>query len=326
MHSLIFLISLILHAAAYGPAFDYNYETFIKNNSIAEFGYDMSHVCTIIKISDAWYAGIADAYTIFRAPYTKIQTINPLSNIQQCFNYRTHSYIISLIGNSTSIMRGRLTNNFRFPKYDRIIYDHISAKLYSINENNISEVNLSMVENFWTINNYAQKMVKEHRSISLKDLFILRDRVEVNFSDLIILNNTIYYIKKEVDNFGIYKKNINESVQVFVSKINVPLFNFIPFIQISNHGNPKINTAASTIVLTLPSHNIKNKENLSIEIAVLWYFLDIFFVILTLWVMKYLYKHTKNKYEDMKTQPVDTQENHISLASLPFSNNLVTSQ
>lgn len=324
IYSLFITFLLINLTVGYTEYFDNDYYAYPKDDSLASFGYDNSRVCTIRKIGSSYYSGLSDAYTVFKTPYTKLQNIIS-SEIYNCFNYKAYSYIFSLINNTTTIMRGHLSKNFKFQNYNKLIFDHLYSKLYSIDGNKISEINMTMLENFWLIDNYPQKLLQTMRNISLNHMFVERNYLTGKIDDVTIFNDTAYFIRSG----KIYKQNIKSKHEEFISDWDKNFFDVIPFLQITKYyqDNPKIKfgSISPTIIVSLPSSSIKSKEELSMPLQIMLYFLDAMFVILTVWVLKHLFKSSKEKYEKFKTTNRNSNiEENISLASLPYRDIIVS--
>jgi hypothetical protein len=297
---------------------------------LGSYGYDISRVCSIRQIDGTNYAGLSDAFTVFKAPYTKLLDYDRDSQIQNCFNFKAFSYIITRKNNITSIMRGRLTKSYKLRNYDKIIFDHLTSRLYAQQDGAIFEINMTMIENFWLIENYPQKLVQEHHSISLDSLFHFKDRLSGEIEDLIVFNDTLYFIRAELTGRAIYKTLIGEIIEEYVSEYDKPYFDFIPFIQISKfyETNSKIKlnlgSLSPTILISLPSSSIKSKEEFSTPLIILLYFLDAIFVIITLWGLKYIFKYSKEAYKELKTKveeeavKEESTDNNTYLTSLPY--------
>jgi hypothetical protein len=290
--SIILLFLTCINLALSYTEFFNNYHTFPKDDSLGSYGYDISRVCSIRQIDGTNYAGLSDAFTVIKAPYTKLLDYDRDSQIQNCFNFKSFSYIITRKNNITSIMRGRLTKSYKLRNYDKIIFDHLTSRLYAQQDGAIFEINMTMIENFWLIENYPQKLVQEHHSISLDSLFHFKNRLSGEIEDLIVFNDTLYFIRAELTGRAIYKTLIGEIIEEYVSEYDKPYFDFIPFIQISKfyETNSKIKlnlgSLSPTILISLPSSSIKSKEEFSTPLIILLYFLDAIFVIIILWGLK----------------------------------------
>jgi hypothetical protein len=335
MYLLIILYFYINSVSCYTEFFD-DYHTFPKDDSLGSYGYDISRVCNIRQIDDIYYAGLTDTYTIFKAAYTKLFNFDTESQVQNCFNYKSFSYIITRKNNRTSIMRGRLTKSFKFQNYDKLIFDHLASKLYAQQEYNIFEIDMAMLENFWIIDNYPQRLVQERKNISLDSLFKFRNLLFGKIEDLMIFNNTLYFIRPEPRGRAIYKTKVGEIQEEYVSEYEKPYFDFIPFIQISKYyeTNSKIKlnlgSLSPTIVISLPSSSIKSKEELPMPLIIALYFLDAIFVIITIWGMKYIFKLSKDKYKKLKAKDEAIEQADINndtyLASLPYRDIVISNK
>jgi hypothetical protein len=328
---LIFLFFYVNVARGYEDIFDEKYYAFPKDDSLMSYGYDINHVCSVINLKGDTYVGLNDAYTVFKAPYTKLQNIKNNDEIQNCFNYKAFSYIITKNGNTTTIMRGRLSRTFRLRRYDRMIFDHLFSKLYAIDGTKIYEINMKMLENFWL----PQKLVKGYKNNTLDDLFSFRNNISGdNILDAIVFNNTIYFIRNEQNNvLKIHKQNIGEIKEEYVSKTNNKDFDLIPFLQISEYieNNPSVKFSlgnfSPTITIPLPSSNIK--QDLSLPWTMMLYFMDVLFIIAAILVIRYVLKITKDKYDKSKkgrdVKEIDkSNDEDIFLASLPYRNIVVS--
>jgi hypothetical protein len=337
----IFFIFLILATKLHDGAkvqFDNQYDVYAKNDEGLSFGYNANQVCLIRKLGDDYYVGIEDAYSIFKTPIMRLRYLESNSTVKTCFNYNGYSYIISEYKNITVIMRGRSMQTFKFPLFDKYLFDHLAMKLYCYNSRigELWEVSLPDIEAFWTIDNYAQKLVKSRHSISLRDFFALRKRI-VSVLDIMVFNNTVYFTRQYQNNSIIaYKSHLKSHTEQSIGPTDYPKFQFIPYLQISkyyqNYTNSKIkwalNPSLPTIVLSLPSSTIITEQT-PVSMLVGLYFLDALFVILTVWGLKYLYKFTRQRFkENKKDNEISYQEiidKDISQVSLPYKQIVVTS-
>jgi hypothetical protein len=256
-----------------------------------------------------------DAYTVFNTPYTKMYSVNPQSEILTCLEYKGHSFIITKLNGTISVMRGKFTKYFNYD-LKKLIFDHYTNKLYSFKNHKLYEINMTLIDNFWF--DFSNKNIS----------YIYRSYLLGEIKDIMVFNNTQYFIREwPVGKFKIIKRYIGEIKEEILTLTKYQAFDFIPFIQISNfyEGNPKFKLSlgsAPTIAISLPSSNIKNKEQLSIPLIILLYILDVIFVLLTVWAFKYIFKFSKTKLEALKnmrnSQSADTNTSYITLASLPL--------
>ena len=161
----IFLIVALVKTtyADYQPYIDGKY-VYPKDDSLAVFPFDRSHVCKIRMAarSGSYYATVENVYNIIdRTPLFGVTTGDGESqqNFLACFKYKQYSYVVYSNANTslTTIMRGHLSLTLRFPfKLDFLCYDHVLSSLYSIAENQLFKVNLDALELLWTNHSASQ--------------------------------------------------------------------------------------------------------------------------------------------------------------------------
>ena len=300
-------------------SFDGMYDTYPVTETPYTYGYNVNMVCKIINSRGTYYAGLEDVYTFQKIPMTYIDGINAnFSKILTCFNYHGYSYIIYHIKdgqNFTSIMRGRTTQTFKFPyNIEKFLYDHLNSKLYAFVEGNeLYLVNMSMIESFWTEPNYAQKLVEKYRDVSFKKFFTLTDKIPWYFiKDIFVFNDTIYFIEQEYfeDNrlLKLMKKKINETVIYLKDLGSLDKFTFIPFAQISkyysgnsNHVKLSLNSLAPSIMISMPSSTLKNNfGNMSTVWVIFLYLMDAIFVIILVYLFRYIFSLSKRKIDRIR--------------------------
>lgn len=324
---LLLAINSISHSsfAENNPVFDKIYDIYPKDDSNAAFGYNFNQVCRLRLFGDVYYMGLEEAYGILKTPLTRLQHVKKDSEIHNCFNWHGYSYIMFGANNRTHIMRGRTINSFKFPEYDKLLYDHLSSKLYAFQNisGQITEFNLVSLENFWLYENYAQKLIRERHSVSLSDFLIQRVQLNHSISDIMIYNNTVYYITASKQ---INKMNINDKLEEFVMSTNRSKFDFIPFAQFSRiyQNSPESLIKLSSnpeILVPLPSSNIKH-DGTSLPLIFALYFLDASFIILTLLLLRYLYNKSLvdlaiSKFTK-KSRPKNKFEESVELMPNPY--------
>ena len=155
---LIFLLFAVTTTAYadYQPYIDGKY-AYPKDDSLAVFPFDRSHVCKIrmVAAQNAYYAMVENVYNIIdRTPLFGITTGDGESrqNFLACFKYKQYSYVVYANDNTslTTIMRGHLSLSLNFPfKLDFLCYDHVLSSLYAIAENQLFKVNPDALELLW---------------------------------------------------------------------------------------------------------------------------------------------------------------------------------
>ena len=300
-------------------SFDGMYDTYPITDTPYTYGYNINMVCKIINSRGTYYAGLEDAYTFQKVPMTYIDGINAnFSKILSCFNYHGYSYIIYQINdgqNITSIIRGRTTQRFKFPyNIEKFLYDHFNSKLYALVEGNeLFLINMGEIESFWTESNYAQKLLEKYRDASFKNFFTLTDNLSWYFiKDIFVFNDTIYFIEQEYFEdkriLNLMKKSINGTIVHVRDLGSVEKFTFIPFSQISkyysgnnNHVKLSLNSLAPSIMISLPSTSLKNNiENMSPVWLLFLYLMDAIFVIILVYIFKYIYSLSRKKIDRIK--------------------------
>ena len=300
-------------------SFDGMYDTYPITDTPYTYGYNINMVCKIINSRGTYYAGLEDAYTFQKVPMTYIDGINAnFSKILSCFNYHGYSYIIYQINdgqNITSIIRGRTTQRFKFPyNIEKFLYDHFNSKLYALVEGNeLFLINMGEIESFWTESNYAQKLLEKYRDASFKNFFTLTDNLSWYFiKDIFVFNDTIYFIEQEYFEdkriLNLMKKSINGTIVHVRDLGSVEKFTFIPFSQISkyysgnnNHVKLSLNSLAPSIMISLPSTSLKsNIENMSPVWLLFLYLMDAIFVIILVYIFKYIYSLSRKKIDRIK--------------------------
>ena len=308
-------------------SFDGIYDTYPVTDTPYTYGYNINMVCKIINSRGTYYAGLEDVYTFQKVPMTYIEGINAnFSKILSCFNYHGYSYIIYQINdgqNFTSIMRGRTSQRFKFPyNIEKFLYDHLNSKLYVFVEGNeLYLVNIDVIESFWTEPNYTQKLLEKYRNLSFKNFFKLSDNLSwYLIKDIFVFNETIYFIAEEYFEdkrlLKLMKKDINGTVIYLRDLGSLDKFTFIPFTQISkyysgnsNHVKLSLNSLAPSILISLPSSTLKNNvENIPTVWLIFLYLMDAIFVIILVYIFKYIYNLSKGKIDRIKQNSKNYEE------------------
>lgn len=107
----------------------------------------------------------------------------------------------------------KIIKNF---KYDKLLYDHQSKRLFFIRYGLINEIELPYLEQFWFEN--------EHKVYSiLKTNFIAE--LPPNVTDYIIFDNNLFYIQ----NLDVYRLPIGDGMynRKFITKSNAKTFTYL---------------------------------------------------------------------------------------------------
>ena len=304
MSPIILITLLIGYVQASKPYFDGIYEAYQKDDSDYLFGYSINLVCKIRNLTGTYYAGVEDAYSFQKSSLSKMDVMHDAYKIMACFNYKGYSYIIFKLHDSRDvIVRGRVAITFKFPyNIKSFLFDHLKASLYAFsNENDLHLVNMTMLESFWDVPNYPQHLAEEHKNTSLQNIFTMVDNLRwFSVKDIIVFNQTLYYIEEGDWNgqiiMRLMKMIVGGDEIVYVDDYEKENFTVIPFVQLNkyhshnSHVKISLNSLSPTIMVSLPSSSIKSQiENIPMFWVIILYLLDAIFVIIILYVFKYLY-------------------------------------
>ena len=263
----IFLIVALVKTtyADYQPYIDGKY-VYPKDDSLAVFPFDRSHVCKIRMVarSGSYYATVENVYNIIdRTPLFGITTGDGESQqiFLACFKYKQYSYVVYASANTslTTIMRGHLSLSLNFPfKLDFLCYDHILSSLYAIAENQLFKVNLDALELLWSNHSTSQYDGKRRQ---LERLFThtgihwlnIDDEDGGNYtasnfpsiiSDSMIVNRTLFYY--EQNRLYLYRTEIRlHPENNFFPTTIVPIKSRVPKISFLLFENPIMTSSSS---------------------------------------------------------------------------------
>lgn len=323
---------VISYAQASKPYFDEVYEAYQKDDSDYIYGYSVNLVCKIRNLTGTYYAGVEDAYSFQKSTLSKMDIIKDACNIMACFNYHGYSYIIyKLYDGRDVILRGRVGITFKFPvNVKNFLFDHLNSSLYAFTDSSdLYSVNMTMLEAFWTVPNYPQRLAEEHKNISLQSMFTtLADLRWFSVTDVMVFNRTLYYIE-EVNWNGqmitrLMKMTIDDDEISYIEDYGRKHFNVVPFVQMfkyyshNSHVKISLNSLSPTIMVSLPSSSIKSQiPNMSTFWVIILYFLDAIFVLIILYAFKYLYgislKRINAFRNDKKKKPIDQSSPYQSV-------------
>ena len=262
----IFLIVALVKTtyADYQPYIDDKY-VYPKDDSLAVFPFDRSHVCKIRMAarSGSYYATVENVYNIIdRTPLFGVTTGDGESqqNFLACFKYKQYSYVVYSNANTslTTIMRGHLSLTLRFPlKLDFLCYDHVLSSLYSIAENQLFKVNLDALELLWTNHSASQydgnrrelEGLFTHTGIHWltnddDGLYAASNLPNNIISDSMIVNRTLFYY--EQNRLYLYRTEIRlHPENNFFPTTIVPIKSLVPKISFLLFENPFMTSSSS---------------------------------------------------------------------------------
>lgn len=289
MMELIFLIFAVITTtyADYQPYIDGKY-AYPKDDSLAVFPFDRSHVCKIRMASESgtYYASLENVYNIIdRTPLFGINTADGEENFLACFKYKQYSYVVySNVNTSlTTIMRGHLSLTLRFPfKLDFLCYDQILSSLYAIAENQLFKVDLNALELLWTIQTIPSHQQLESLFTPTGIHWLINNDDDDDdgnvrnsaanhqpntISDCIIANKTLFYY--EQNRLYLYRTEIRlHPENNFFPTTIVPIKSHLPKISFLLFENPMlaVNYSTGSIGLEGESNGDNNSPLINIKI------------------------------------------------------------
>lgn len=208
--------------------FDNNYLIYSRkyiDQRVKIFGYDNHTVCMADYIGDKMFINFESPYNHFVSSKRLILNNRRNIDLQACFNYKGHTFLIFKNGNETIFSRSGNEKILKFDhEYKKFIYDHISQKLFLQIDYKIYKIDINIIAQWWT------NIVPLSSKIRLKLESVLN--LDPKWIDFILLNDTFYYINGHT----IYRyfmdynpttiKSFNPEL---ISNINSKFFNFLLF-------------------------------------------------------------------------------------------------
>jgi len=258
--------------------FDIEYKTFSKERTRVQlFGFNTNTVCRLEKhANEGWTVSLQSVNSLHRTLGTNIYLTSCYHPIT-CFEHNQHSFIF--FGNNVTkeieVFRGQYRKRVaRLTEHGRIMFDHIAGRLFIINHNRISEIEMDYLEQWWTTKNQT-----EHSILKINIVSLLPEEK----SDFIIIDSTVYVIqnrkifKYPIDQF--IGRDPTESFE-FVTNSSDVVFNFLIFkppeeqsVWLSMTGLPTILTKFWLYIL---------------------YFFDVILVLVCAYALKQLRSYRKN--------------------------------
>jgi len=313
----IFFVVSFFNSNALPPLSYEGYDLYIKSDNIESFPYSLNQVCNIRQIGGSTYAYIEDAYSFQRTATVKLNLFNTKQSIARplaCFNFNGYSYILYKFNNTsdsvrgvsdektvTHIMRGRIERSFKWLfDYRLFSYDHLFSKLYFLTKDNLLyQVELTSLEKLWIFNK---------QNFTINNLYFkVSNLSNYNIDNLIVFNNTIYAF----NNNGIWRGKIKEALQHYKINASFKFIFFLPYQRLSLMINnlmdapTALSSISPTISLSIPPPPKVDNNGI---IAYIFYMLNIFLMLLLIYLCRMKIRPYKNK-----SSPILNKNNDIYL-------------
>ena len=192
---MLLLLSLILLSQSQAITFDNVYEVFNVSQNPNIYGYNINHLCRLKKVGNHYYGTVESPYTIQKSSPSLISSMTNGSKPLACFQYEGYSYIFYSNDEVLGIIRGREERKFKILlNYTMFSYDHLRGELYFISDGyKVYKFNLQSLEKFWTMENYAQWLIKNKRNVTFDVLYKKVLEFPFTIEEYFIFDNTLYY-------------------------------------------------------------------------------------------------------------------------------------
>jgi len=241
----IFCLLFIFYHSSVCSFYFNEFENYPKNGHHV-FPYNSQSACIVKTFGRGIYARLASPYSFERTALTlAVDNITNLNSVQilNCFEYQGYGFIIWKPYNDDYIhfIRGHHSLNFKFTKIIKnIYYDHFTNLIYfhaADTDEYFYLFNMYEFQNFWKHENYSHYLTSTYRNLSLSSYYHPFKKndylLSQSFSDLMIVNNSIYYIH----NLNVYVRTFFSDYTQALNTTQSPLFEFIPFPKIHLHGS-----------------------------------------------------------------------------------------
>jgi hypothetical protein len=282
-----------------------------------QFPYCSNLICDVVEHNGNYYASVADAYTFIRSQAVNVWPSESRLPVT-CFAYKGRSYLFFKNNktNKTEMLRNREDRAYKFPPYDRIIYDNFKRKLYLFGNNRILNLDLTKLESLW---------ISEAEIGSLLGEFSLT--LEGRVLDLLIHNDELEYITKD-DGLALdfisqplvrspYSKNIlnkqkiGEKRIISMTSTNMSTFDYI-LVDLMGEEEEEEEIKLSSLPLTLsyPRRPIYNENGVNIWLMIL-YLIDVAFFLFLIYLIRNFYPKDKPGFFELKPLITDFSERQI---------------
>jgi hypothetical protein len=232
-------------------------------DSCYSYGFDLNRVCRLTKNNGDYFADVVEVKSRIKSCPSKYLTntkdkIEPLN----CLFYNGYSFIFYRIGSNINIIKGYYGKTFKNTMgIVGIYFDHAINKLYGLNDKGkFLLIDLEILSNYW---DQTDKLDFKETNFIFK-----------NITDLMIFNNTIYFIK----DFYCFKQSVfNENVD-YMGYHNGDKFDMVIF-PLVNLDNYKTGNS-----LVLPEMPTKDKG----FVYLFTYTLTLSMVIFVFFVLRYM--------------------------------------
>jgi hypothetical protein len=217
----------------------------------------------------------------------------------------------------TEILRSREDRAYKFPPYERIIFDNFNQKLYFYANNRIRNLDLIKLESLW-ISEVEIGILFGEFSLTLEgrvlDLLIHDDELEYITKDEGLALDFISQplVRSPFSKNILNKQKIGENRIISMTSTNMSNFNYILIDLIGDEEVEEEETKLSSLPLTLsyPRRPIYNENGLNMWLMIL-YLIDVAFFLFLIYLLRNFYPKDKPGIFELKPLITDFSERQI---------------
>jgi hypothetical protein len=218
----------------------------------------------------------------------------------------------------TEMLRNREDHAYKFPPYERIIFDNFNRKLYFYANNRIRNLDLNKLESLWISEAAEIDTIFGDFSLALEgrvlDLLIHDDKIDYITKDEGLALDFISQplIRTPYSKNILNKQKIGENRIISMTSTNMSTFDYIPVDLNWEESELEEEIKLSSLPLTLsyPRRPIYNENGVNIWLMIL-YLIDVAIFLFLIYFLRNFYPKDKSGIFELKPLIKDFSERQI---------------